>query len=248
MKKLLLASLITISSFADTFLNQNQALNILKHTPIYSQLKQKIDNKILKVKGIEKKDFYIITLYNNQGSGNIFLTKDLKYTILGNILNNTTKRPLEANYPAEPFKGNKEIVKNGVVFSFGNGKKDLYVVTDPECPFCRRFEQLAQKYNIENKYRIHIIFLPLSFHKHSKDMIYYILSAKTNAEKVKRFKETLSGDNSWSQFKPTKEEKEKIDKIISKSIKAANELKAQGTPSFYDKNFNEIKNRESILR
>ena len=247
MKKLLLASLITLSAFANNLLNQTEALNILKHTPIYNQIAPKL-SKGLKVKGQDKGDFYLITIYDKRGEGNLFVTKNLKYTILGNILNNKTKQPLRPNYPAEPFTGNKQIVKNGVVFTIGHGEKELYVVTDPECPFCRRFEKLAEQAHLTDKYTIHIIFLPLSFHKHSKAMIYYILSANSNKEKAKRFKETLNGGNEWKRFKPTEIQKENIDKIISKSEKAANELKAKGTPSFYDKNLKEIQNRRSIFQ
>ena len=175
------------------------------------------------------------------------ITKDYKYIIIGQIVDNKTNRPVVANYPVEPFKGNKEIVKNGVMFSFGDGKEDLYVVTDPECPFCRRFEKQAQKYNLSKKYKIHIIFFPLPFHKHAKDMIYYILSGKDDKERSQRFQQTLTGDKSWRSFKLTKSQKEKIDKEIEKSMKAVKELKTRGTPTFYDKNFNE-KDRRTIFK
>jgi len=250
MKKLILASLVTLSAFASNLLNQTEALDILKATPIYNQIAPKLKQG-LKVKGQDKGDFYLITIYDEKGSGNIFITKNLKYTVLGNILNNKTKEMLHPTYPpkpAKPFTGNKQTVKDGIVFSFGYGREDLYVVTDPECPFCRKFEKLAEQNHLADKYKIHVIFLPLSFHKNSKSMIYYILSAKNEQEKVKRFKKTLVGGNEWKNFTPTKEQKENIDKIISKSEKSANELKAQGTPSFYDKNFKEIKNRGSILK
>jgi thiol:disulfide interchange protein DsbC len=248
MKKILTVGLLALSLFAsDNVLNQTEALKILKATPIYNQVAPKL-KKGLKVKGQDKGDFYLITVYDKRGAGNIFITKNLKYTILGNILNNQTKQIIRPTYPAEPFSGNKQTVKDGVVFTMGHGNKDLYVVTDPECPFCQRFEKLAEQSHLADKYTIHVIFLPLAFHKHSKAMIYYILSAKNDKEKAKRFKETLNGSNAYSKFTPTKKEKENIDKIISKSEKAANELGAKGTPSFYDKNMNEIKDRGSIFR
>ena len=249
MKKVVLSLGLALSLFAsDKLLAPTKAKNILEKTPLYSQLKSKIDKGILKIKGVEKKDFYIITLYDKRGEGNIFITKDLKYTILGNILDNKTKEPLRADYPAEKFSGNKEIVKEGVLFSFGKGDKDLYVVTDPECPFCQRFEKIAKKAKLGEKYKIHIIFLPLSFHKHSKAMIYYILSADSEAEKAERFHKTLTGDNSWRDFKPTPAQKAKIDAELKKAKKAVEELGAKGTPSFYDENMTEIKNRGQLFK
>jgi len=249
MKKVVLSLGLALSLFAsDKLLAPTKAKNILEKTPLYSQLKSRVEKGILKVKGVEKKDFYIITVYDKRGEGNFFVTKDLKYTILGNILNNKTKTPLRAEYPAKKFSGNKNIVKEGVLFSFGNGDKDLYVVTDPECPFCQKFEKMAKKAKLGEKYRIHVIFLPLSFHKHSKDMIYYILSADSDAEKAKRFHETLTGDTKWASFTPTKEKKAEIDAALKKSKKAVEELGAKGTPSFYDENMNEIKNRGKLFQ
>ena len=247
MRKVLLSLSLVASLFAsDKLLPQKQVEKILKSSPVYSQVKSKL-NKGLKVKGVDKGDFYIITVYGKRGEGNLFISKDLKYTILGNILDNKKKTLLRADYPVEPFKGNKEIVKKGIVFSFGKGKKDLYVVTDPQCPFCQRFEKLAEKSHLSDKYKIHIIFFPLPFHKHAKDMIYYILSGKDDKERSQRFQQTLTGDKSWRSFKLTKSQKEKIDKEIEKSMKAVKELKTKGTPTFYDKNFNE-KDRRTIFK
>jgi len=248
MKKLALVGLLAISAFAgDKILSQNEVLNILKPTYIYNKNLKKALKSGLKLKGLEKKDFYVIT-FGNSPQNSIFISKNGKYIILGRVLNASTGHPLQISYPNTPFTGNKEVVKNGIVFTFGKGKKDLYIVTDPECPFCRRFEKIAEKNHLADKYKIHIIFLPLSFHKNSKDMIYYILSAKNDMEKAKRFKETLEGSEKWKSFKPTKEQKENIDKIIAKSVKAADELGAEGTPSFYDKDMKEIKDRESIFK
>jgi thiol:disulfide interchange protein DsbC len=248
MRKVLLSlSLVAGLLASDKLLPQKQVEKILKSSPVYSQVKSKL-NKGLKVKGVDKGDFYIITVYGKQGEGNLFISKDLKYTILGNILDNKKKIPLRADYPVEPFKGNKEIVKNGIVFSFGKGKNDLYIVTDPQCPFCQRFEKLAEKSHLGDKYKIHIIFLPLSFHKHSKGMIYYILSANNDTEKAKRFRDTLKGGSEWKNFKPTEKQKKEIDKIINESTKAATELGARGTPSFYDKDMKLIKDRGSLFK
>jgi len=248
MKKVLLSLGIVASLFAsDKVLSQSEALNIIKQTPVYAQLKAKL-NKGIKVKGLDKKDLYVITLYNKRGEQNIFVTKDLKYTILGMVLNNKTKRPVVAIYPPEPFKGDKKIVKDGVVFSMGKGSEDIYIVTDPECPWCRKFEKMAKNTHFADKYKIHIIFLPLPFHKHAKDMIYYILSAKSESEKAKRFHETLTGDDSWKTFKLSSKEKEKIDKELLKSQKAVEELGAKGTPSFYDKNMKEIVNKGKLFK
>ena len=238
MKRLVLAGITAISLMAsDKLLPQNKVMQVLKSTPIYKGIAPRL-SKGLKVKGVKKDGFYIITVYDKKGEGSFFVTSDLKYTILGNVIDNKTKQPIRPDYPTQKFHGNADIVKNGVLFTVGNGPKDIYIVTDPECPFCRQFEKYAKQYKLGEKYTMHIIFLPI--HKASKAMMYYILSAKTNAEKAKRFQETLSGSDAYKKFHPTKSQKVKIDKEIQKSQKAVEELGARGTPTLYDKNMNEI--------
>jgi thiol:disulfide interchange protein DsbC len=167
-------------------------------------------------------------------AGNIYITADKKYTIIGRILDNKTGAILKGNFPV-----NKQTVKEGISFTFGKGKKDLYVVTDPECPFCRMMEQKT-KDTLAKNYRVHVILYPLPFHKNAKNMSCYILAGKTDAEKAKRFKETLSGGNEWKKYKPSKAEIQKCMQELEKSKKATNELQAKGTPSVYDENFNPI--------
>ncbi|ACM93487.1 thiol:disulfide interchange protein [Nautilia profundicola AmH] len=235
MKKLLLGLGIAVSLFAsDKLLSQKELNNVLKSSIIYPKLSQDIKKGIVKVRGVEKDGFYIINIKTPRGSGNIYITKDKKYTILGNVLNNKNGTPLTANFPV-----NKKIVQNGVIFTFGKGDKEIYLVTDPECPYCRMME-VKTKANLEKNYKVHVILFPLSFHKNAKAMSYYILAGKTDAEKAKRFREVLGGSNEWKNYHPTKEEKVKFDKILNNSKKAVEELGARGTPTVYDKDFNKI--------
>jgi thiol:disulfide interchange protein DsbC len=137
MKKLFLSLGIAVSLFAsDKLLSQDELNNVLKSTPLYPRLSQAIKKGRIKVRGVKKDEFYIINLQTPRGSGNIYVTADKKYTILGRIIDNKNGSILQANFPV-----NKKIIEKGISFTFGEGKKDLYVVTDPECPFCRMMEQ-----------------------------------------------------------------------------------------------------------
>ncbi len=231
MKKILISVTLTLSLFGfDKALPQNKTIEVLKSTPLYNQLKS---IKNAKYKAVKKDGFYIIVVDTPKGKALLYVTADKKYTILGKVIDKNGK-VLTPNFPK-----NKQIIQNGVMFTFGNGKKDIYIVTDPECPFCRMMEK--QKRDILNKnYRVHVILMPLPFHKYAKSMSYYILAGKTDAERAKRMKETLEGSNAWKNFHPTKEQIKKFNEELNKSKKAAMELGAQGTPSVYDKNFNPI--------
>jgi thiol:disulfide interchange protein DsbC len=235
MKKLFLGLGMAVSLFAsDKLLSQNELNNVLKSSILYPRLSHAIKKGVIKVRGVKKDGFYIINIKTPRGAGNIYITGDKKYTILGRIINNKNGNVLEGNFPI-----NKKTVKEGISFTFGKGKKDLYVVTDPECPFCRMMEKKTKE-NLEKNYRVHVILFPLSFHKNAKAMSCYILAGKTDSEKAKRFKETLLGGNEWKNYKPSKAELQKCYQELEKSKKAANELQAKGTPSVYDENFNSV--------
>jgi len=234
MKKIILSLSLGISLFAfDKVLPQKETLNILKSTPIYHQIASLIKKGKVKTKATLKNGFYIIELDTPRGRGLLYVTKDKKYTIIGRILDKNGKT-LIPNFPK-----NSKIIKEGVLFTFGKGKKEIYIVTDPQCPFCRLMER--EKKNILSKnYKVHVILMPLPFHRYAKAMSYYILAAKNDKERAKRMQEILEGSNAWKNFHPTKEQIKKFNEELEKSRKAANELGAQGTPSVYDKNFNPI--------
>jgi thiol:disulfide interchange protein DsbC len=235
MKKIILSLGIAASLFAfDKMLPQKEVTTILKATPIYKQLAPLLKQGKIKTKATQKDGFYIIEVDTPRGKGLIYVTKDKKYTIIGQVIDNKTKRPLIPNFPK-----NVEVIKKGVMFTFGKGKKEIYLVTDPECPFCRMMEK-QKKDLLKNNYKVHVILMPLPFHKDAKAMSYYILAAKTDKERAKRLQEVLSGSNAWKKYHPTKEEIAKFNKELEAAKKAAQELGARGTPSVYDKEFNPI--------
>jgi thiol:disulfide interchange protein DsbC len=231
MKKILIGISAVSLMFAATKLSDKEAMEILKASPLFAQIAV-AKARGVKVEAIKQNDFYVYKLSSPRGNAYIYLTKDKKYTIIGQVIDNKTKEPVV-------FPVNKEIVKNGVNFTFGKGKKEIYVVTDPECPFCRRMEQM-KKDILEKNYKVHVILMPLPFHKNAKAMSYYVLAGKTDNERAKRMKEVLSGSDAWKKYKPTKEEIAKFEKELSKAQKAAMELGARGTPSVYDENFKPI--------
>jgi len=233
MKKITMAIGIGSLLFASTYtkLDQKKAMEILKATPVYAQI-QNAEKNGLKVNAIETNDFYVYKLSSPRGNAILYVTKDKKYTILGQVIDNKTKHPVK-------FPIDKNIVKQGVAFTFGKGKKEIYLVTDPECPFCRKLEQ-SKKEILEKNYKVHVILMPLPFHRNAIPMSYYILAGKTDAEKAQRMREVLSGSNKWKNFKPTKEQIKKFNEQLIKSRQAAAELEARGTPSIYDENFNQI--------
>ena len=143
------------------------------------------------------------------------------------------------------FPKDSSLIKNGIAFTMGSGKENIYLVTDPECPWCQKLEkEISSK--AKSKYTINVIPMPLAMHPNSKNVLYWVMSAKTDKDKGERLHNYMTGKdkNSWKSFKPTDKEKSNIDKTLNSSLKAAEELEARGTPSIYNKDFGKMSFKE----
>jgi thiol:disulfide interchange protein DsbC len=58
-------------------------------------------------------------------------------------------------------------------FSIGSGKKVIYLVTDPQCPYCKQAETLLKKWTTDLTVRF--IMLPLDIHKGAKEQCISII-------------------------------------------------------------------------
>jgi len=126
------------------------------------------------------------------------------------------------------FPYDRKVVDEAVAFTIGDGSKDLYIVTDPECPYCRKFEREAK--DKLKDYKVHVILFPLRMHKNAKPMSAYIMAGKDNAEKAQRFKETLAGSDAYAKANV---DVKTLDDYLKKSNAAVSELGVRGTPTFF---------------
>ena len=216
----------------------------------FQELKTKnrvLQDPVLTIKGaIEKPESYILKLEarSPQGSQLItaFLDKKTSELYIGSAYDKEGK--------AITFPKDAKVVKEGVAFSYGKGNKDIYIVTDPECPYCSKFEKaIAGKLD---DYKVHVILFPLSFHKKSPAMIDWIMQGKDEAGKKERFEEImLKASTKYTEL--IKEVKKPYvyssatQKQVEKSKKAAMELNVRGTPAIYDANFNPV-SQDQLLK
>lgn len=121
----------------------------------------------------------------------------------------------------------------------GDKNKTAIIYVDPECPFCKRFEEKLNGLNYLLKHygKIYVVEFPLYFHKEAAQRSYWIINnvkkAKTAREKIKIIKE-----GSTKKYKEiVKENKQnKID--YSNELKKLREINVPvnfGTPSITDK-------------
>ena len=188
---------------------------------------------------IEKPNSYILKLEARSPQGsqlvNAILDKQTSEIYIGSAYDK------EGN--AIVFPKNAKAIKEGVSFSYGKGSKEIYIVTDPECPYCTRFEKaVAGKLD---EYRVHVILFPLSFHKKAPAMVEWIMQGKDDVQKKERFEEVmLKGSTAYQTLiKDAKKPfvySEAVEQVMKKTDKAVMELNVRGTPAIYDVNFESV--------
>ncbi|MEZ0323770.1 MAG: DsbC family protein [Hydrogenothermaceae bacterium] len=118
--------------------------------------------------------------------------------------------------------------------TYGNGKIKIYVITDPQCPFCAKLHNEIEKVLANRKdVSFEMILYPLPFHKYAQGISENILCQKDNAQKQqvlnKSFEAVLKGNENVL---------ESINKacssgksIITKNIDFAKSVGINGTPT-----------------
>ncbi len=235
--------LLIISSLVMAISSNVSASDIKLDTAKLKEIKANtkvLQNPTLQLKdGIDKETVYFLKLEAKSQRGsriiNAFLDKKTGAVYFGNGYD---KDGNMMTFPKEP-----KIIKEGVSFSYGTGKKEIYLVTDPECSYCTKFEKAAE--GKLDDYTVHVIFYPLPFHKKAPAMIEWIMQGKSDVEKKERLSQIALKKSTEYQalikdakkpFKYTPATQEAIDK----ALKAVQELGTRGTPSTYDEKFNKI--------
>ena len=237
---------LLISIVFGYILNANEIIIDQTRLAEIKKLNVVLQDSALTIKGvIEKPESYIVKLEakSPQGSQNItaYLDKSTSELYMGSAY--------DKNGKMITFPKDAKIINDGVAFSYGSGSKEIYLVTDPQCPYCGRFEK-ASHGKLE-EYTVHVILLPLSFHKKAPVMIEWIMRGKDETEKKARFSALMLKDSTEYQalIKDTKKPfmySSEVQKYMQKSNHTSRELDVRGTPALYDAKFNPISQDEVL--
>ncbi len=187
--------------------------------------------KVTVKQGYDTGSLYLLKILVQGRNDKIFLTRDKKYLITGDVISTKDGQPLDV-----PADLSNSIGKEA--FTFGTGKDEYILFTDPECPYCEKFEKHFPK--ISNKVKIRIFYFPLDFHKNAKAISLYVMSQKTQEAKVNAMLHTDKDTAAFKYKKYKKGELEKLEKHLNIQLEVAKELGIRGTPSVYDKDGNKI--------
>lgn len=248
---------------------EGKMMTIKQLNTLKKQIPMFTSNNINIARGKDMGNYYALdtTAQSPQGKIHVpaFILKDTQTIFVGSAY---TKNGKKIKPPEAPKDA--KIINSGVAFSTQGTDKDaktIYLLTDPECPFCKRLEEkMGDKFK---QYNVKTVLFPLSFHKHSKPMVQWILRGKSDKERADRMTKIIQGDKTWMKdlgfteasynkdyaeyLKDfgTNNEKSKFFKkgelkaykqYLEKSNKAFAEAGAKGTPTVLDNKFHIIKN------
>ena len=194
-------------------LKQFNALDIIK------------ENQMTVVDAMELDGLYFLKVERADSTINFYLSKNKQYLIQGNGIKLADRSKVE--FPIDP----KEVIGKEN-FSFGTGKEVLYVFTDPECPYCAKFDNKMQ--TLGKRYTFKIFMFPLAFHKNAVKMSEFILSAPSDKEKAKRLNDISNRSAEYTRAKVSKADRDKVAKILAKNRKIAKSIGVNGTPTVLD--------------
>lgn len=222
-KALLTLSVLTLGLNAQA-LNQDK-IDEFKELELFKRANIDIVN------GHDLGSLYYLNI-NVQGNPNvIYLTKDSKYLISGDVINTENGKKLTA-----PVDLSNTIGKEALVY--GTGPKEFVLFTDPECPYCKKFESYFTQ--IEDKVKIKVFFYPLDFHKNAKDLSAYIMSKDTNEAKIEAMLNTTKDSQDYLNRDISSDKLNELYSLIDEQTKLGLELGVQGTPALFDKDGNAV--------
>ena len=196
----------------------------------FKDINAKITDKQLIGKNL---DLYIVKGVDGQGKNfSVITDKDGKYLILTNNVFDVNKQaPIKISV-------NVGLLKDKELFTYGTGKNEYYIFTDPECPYCHRFESKWK--NIKENVKFKIFFFNLDFHKNANAMSRWILSANNNDEINERLNAIGKGSTDYKTFKLSNDKISELNKKIEASRALGITLGVQGTPAVFDAKGNSV--------
>jgi thiol:disulfide interchange protein DsbC len=106
--------------------------------------------KILEIKEAPLEGFWEVIVEVRQEKVIFYIHKNLRYIFQGQILDRQTKRNLTLDRIKDFRRVNLSSLSLGNAIPMGEGKRKLYVFTDPQCHFCfQLYEELKQMKDLQ---------------------------------------------------------------------------------------------------
>lgn len=229
MKKIIIAlSLVASAIFANEqeLIAELSSLNIVQESQM-NVLKVKDEGDLYMIKG----EPMWVPPGQQKKSITFYLTKDKKVLLTGNAIYTDTKERVA-------FPLDKSIIEGKEAFSYGTGSKVLYAFTDPQCPYCKKFEQKIAK--LGDKYTFKIYLYPLPMHAEAIPMCKWVLAAKDPKVMGERLIALANDSAEYKNLVLTPELDQKLTQVLNAQISVAHEAEINSTPTVLDSNMNKV--------
>ncbi len=144
-----------------------------------------------------------------------------KNFIVGNVFNVDTKENLTQKTASKFIKVSEDVLdklEKHVNMTYGEGDRFVYYITDPDCPFCKRFSPMLKSWADKNNVKVKVVLYPLPIHPEAKPKAVAMVCDKKGFDSLH---EEVSTKN---QCKEGKE-------AIEKNLQFLQEIGVSGTPT-----------------
>ena len=211
--------------------------SVLLYSCKATQAKACPDEKTVKenLSKLVNRDFKVVSLKPVEGFGDlcevvlkmglkpivVYTNAEAKNYIVGNVFNVDTKENLTQKTVSKYMTVSKDVLdklEKSVNMTYGKGDKFVYYITDPDCPFCRRFSPMLKEWAKKNNVQVKVILYPLPIHPEAKPKAIAMVCDKKGYDHIHK------NVNTKNQCKKGKE-------AIEKNMKLMQELGISGTPT-----------------
>ncbi len=151
----------------------------------------------------------------------VYTNNEGKHFIVGNIFNAETKENITQKTAEQYRTVSQEILQElekHVNMTYGEGEKFVYYITDPDCPFCRRFSPMLKEWADKNKVQVKVILYPLPIHPEAKPKTIAMVCDKLGYDDIHRNIDT-------------KNQCEEGKKAIENNLELLSKIGISGTPT-----------------
>ncbi len=172
---------------------------------------------------------YEITIKQGRQKAIIYVTKDGKYIVLGNIFDKDRKNITQERF-AEISKVDFSALplQDAITITKGNGAKKIVMLTDVDCRFCRNAHAWLKN---KDNYTLYVFLFPLGIHPDAHAKSVQILCSDNPVE-------ALDIAKAGGEIKTGK--CDTGENMLKKHIAIAAELGVEGTPFFITEDGNII--------
>lgn len=180
MKKLFI-SLCILLSFTAAASDAADLLGTVREIALVKDFLETTKSEPLAVRDLGH--IYEILARFDRGKGIFYVTKDGQYIMLGaRVFNKEKKNITELRMrEAERVDFSKLDVKNAIVYKKGTGAKKLIMVTDVDCPVCRRGHDWLKT---QNNFTMYIFLYPLEMHPKARDKSIKVFCSKDPLQSI----------------------------------------------------------------